>query len=90
MTFTNILGWYLLIINFAAFYLYWDDKRRAKKDKWRIKESTLLLVGLIGGSFGSLAAMYALRHKTQHWKFKILVPLFFVLHAALFFYICLK
>lgn len=90
MTFTNILGWYLLIINFVAFYLYWDDKRRAKKDKWRIKESTLLLVGLIGGSFGSLAAMYALRHKTQHWKFKILVPLFFVLHAALFFYICLK
>lgn len=90
MTLTNILGWYLLIINFVAFYLYWEDKRRAKKDKWRIKESTLLLVGLLGGSFGSLVSMHVFRHKTQHWKFKILVPLFFVLHAVLFFYLNLK
>ena len=90
MTFTNILGWYLLLINFAAFYLYWEDKRRAKKDKWRIKESTLLLVGLIGGSLGSLVSMHVFRHKTKHWKFKILVPLFFILHAILFFYLNLK
>jgi len=90
MTFTNILGWYLLIINFVAFYLYWEDKRRAKKDKWRIKESTLLLVGLLGGSLGSFVAMQIFRHKTQHWKFKILVPLFFILHAALFFYLNLR
>lgn len=90
MTLTNILGWYLLIINFVAFYLYWEDKRRAKKDKWRIKESTLLLAGLLGGSFGSLVSMHVFRHKTQHLKFKILVPLFFVLHAFLFFYLNLK
>lgn len=90
MTLTNILGWYLLIINFAAFYLYWDDKRRAKKDKWRIKESTLLLVGLVGGSLGSLVSMYVFRHKTKHWKFKILVPVFIILHAALFFYLNLR
>lgn len=90
MTLTNILGWYLLIINFAAFCLYWDDKRRAKKDKWRIKESTLLLVGLVGGSLGSLVSMYVFRHKTKHWKFKILVPVFFILHTALFFYLNLR
>lgn len=90
MTFTNILGWYLLIINFVAFYLYWEDKRRAKKDKWRIKESTLLLAGFIGGSLGSLVSMYVFRHKTKHWKFKILVPVFFILHAFLFFYLNLK
>ena len=90
MTLTNILGWYLLLINFAAFYLYWEDKRRAKKDKWRVKESTLLLVALAGGSFGALAAMYAFRHKTQHFKFKVLVPLFFILHIALFFYLNLR
>ena len=90
MTFTNILGWYLLVINFVAFYLYWDDKRRAKKDKWRIKESTLLLIGLVGGSLGSLVSMHVFRHKTQHWKFKILVPVFFILHAVLFFYLNLR
>ena len=90
MTFTNILGWYLLLINFAAFFLYWEDKRRSKKDKWRIKESTLLLVALLGGSFGALVSMHVFRHKTQHFKFKVLVPVFFILHAALFFYVCLK
>lgn len=90
MTFTNILGWYLLIINFVAFYLYWEDKRRAKKDKWRIKESTLLLVGLLGGSLGSFVSMQIFRHKTQHWKFKILVPVFFILHIVLFFYLNLR
>ena len=61
MTLTNILGWYLLIINFAAFYLYWDDKRRAKKEKWRIKESTLLLVGSHCSSYKRGNACYRFR-----------------------------
>lgn len=90
MTFTNILGYYLVIINFAAFYLFWEDKRRAKKNKWRIQESTLLLTAFLGGSFGSLVAMHVFRHKTQHLKFKIGIPLFFILHVLLFFYISLK
>jgi len=90
MTLSNILGYYLLVINFAAFYLYWEDKRRARKDKWRIKESNLLLVSVAGGSIGALAGMHVFRHKTKHMKFKILNPLFFILHIALFFYLNLK
>ena len=74
MTFTNILGWYLLLINFAAFYLYWEDKRRAKKDKWRIKESTLFLISIIGGSLGTLFGMYTFCHKTKHKKFTLGIP----------------
>ena len=71
MTFTNILGWYLLIINFVAFYLYWDDKRRAKKGKWRISEKALLLTSFFGGAVGGFTAMQLFRHKTKHWYFNV-------------------
>jgi uncharacterized membrane protein YsdA (DUF1294 family) len=42
--------------------------------KWRIRESTLILLAVIGGSVGALLAMYTVRHKTKHNKFRIGVP----------------
>lgn len=38
------------------------------------KESTLILLAVIGGSVGALLAMYTVRHKTKHNKFRIGVP----------------
>lgn len=32
---------------------------------------------------GALLGMRVFHHKTKHWKFRILVPLFLVLQAAL-------
>ena len=43
------LGIYLLLVNLWAFVLMGVDKRRAKKDAWRIKEKTLFLPVLLGG-----------------------------------------
>ena len=51
------------------------DKWKAKKNRWRVRESTLLIVAALGGSIGSLAGMYLFRHKTQHLKFTLGVPL---------------
>ena len=51
------------------------DKWKAKKNRWRIRESTLLIVAALGGSIGSLAGMYLFRHKTQHLKFTLGIPL---------------
>lgn len=51
------------------------DKWKAKKNRWRIRESTLLIVAALGGSIGSLAGMYLFRHKTQHLKFTLSIPL---------------
>lgn len=51
------------------------DKWKAKKNRWRVRESTLLIVAVLGGSIGSLAGMYLFRHKTQHLKFTLGVPL---------------
>ena len=90
MKLIEIILIYLLIINLVAFYLYGNDKRRAKKGRWRIPENTLLLIALIGGSIGALLGMKVFRHKTKHWKFKILVPLFLILQIALAVYLYLK
>jgi uncharacterized membrane protein YsdA (DUF1294 family) len=76
----------LLLVNLLAFILYGADKRKAKKGTWRISEVTLLLVAALGGSVGALLGMELFRHKTKHAKFKILVPLFLILHIALGIY----
>ena len=82
--FTQMLILFLLIaVNLVSFALYGLDKLKAKKGLWRIRESTLLLVAALGGSVGALLGMEVFRHKTKHWSFKLLVPLFLILHIAL-------
>lgn len=73
---------YILIINIITYILYAYDKHQAKKHKWRVKESTLLLLPLIMGSPGALIAMYTLRHKTKHKKFTLLVPMLLILNIV--------
>ena len=83
------MKWVLSImaaVNLFAFVLYGVDKVKAKKGAWRIPEATLLLVAFLGGSFGALLGMEVFRHKTRHLKFRILVPLFLILHIALAVY----
>ena len=63
---------YLLIVNLISFTLFYIDKRKAKKDRWRIKESTLHIVGFMGGIIGSIAAMIFFHHKTRKTKFVII------------------
>ena len=71
----KLLLYYLLIINAAGFLLMLVDKWKAKKNRWRVRESTLLLIAALGGSVGSLAGMYLFRHKTLHLKFTLGIPL---------------
>jgi uncharacterized membrane protein YsdA (DUF1294 family) len=85
---TNILI-YLAIINLCAFVAFGIDKLKARRDAWRTPESTLLLLAAIGGSFGSFLGMKVWRHKTQHKKFTILVPLLMAIHIAIISYFCL-
>ena len=73
----------LVAVNLVSFTLYGLDKLKAKKGLWRIRESTLLLIAALGGSVGALLGMEVFRHKTKHWQFKVLVPVFLVLHLAL-------
>ena len=65
---------YLIVINLRAFLAMYIDKKRAKWGKWRIKESTLFLLVLLGGSIGGIAGMYTFRHKTKKPRFVIGFP----------------
>ena len=77
----------LLLMNLLAFILYGVDKHKARKGAWRIPEATLLLAAFLGGSLGALLGMEIFRHKTKHTKFRVLVPLFLILHIALGVYL---
>ena len=82
---------YILIINAAAFLLMLADKRKAKKNRWRIPEATLMGVAAIGGSLGAILGMRLFRHKTKHLKFSVGLPLILTLHIMLaVLLICLK
>ena len=80
----------LLIIVFAAiafmsivaFILYGVDKRKAKREAWRIPEAVLLGWGFFGGACGALCAMKFFRHKTKHWYFWAVNILGLILHIA--------
>lgn len=74
---------YLLLINALGFGLMLLDKWKAKKNRWRIRESTLMLAAALGGSVGSLLGMYTVRHKTKHLKFTLGIPLILVTQCLL-------
>ena len=73
-----------IVINAVVFGMYVWDKHKAKADKWRTKESTLL-IGALLGPWGAVLGMKAAHHKTRKAKFK-LVYVFLVLHVALLAY----
>lgn len=77
------LSIYLVSINVITYVVYGIDKWKAKKAKWRIRESTLLWMAAVGGSIGALFAMKILRHKTLHPQFKYGVPLMLVAQIAM-------
>lgn len=66
---------YLLLINALGFFLMLADKHKARKNLWRIPERVLMGTAILGGSLGVLMGMRLFRHKTQHLKFSIGVPI---------------
>lgn len=73
---------YYVFINLITFVLFWVDKKRAIKGKYRISEKALLLSSFIGGALGGLISMYTFRHKTKKAAFYLSLPIMLVLHIA--------
>lgn len=81
-----IVAYYLIGINVITFTMYGIDKYKAKTNKWRITETTLLLLAVIGGSIGAWLGMKAWHHKTLHKKFRYGIPFIILLQLSAIIY----
>ena len=94
---------YLVAINIVTFFMYGIDKwrstsgrllptgrKKAKNSKWRIRETALLGLAVLGGSIGAWLGMKVWRHKTQHKKFKYGLPLILLAQIVLMYLISEK
>lgn len=84
------LAAYLLLANLAAFLTFGADKRRARRDLWRVPERTLFLLALLGGSVGAILGMHLFHHKTRHWYFRLGLPAILLAQLAAAWYFFLR
>lgn len=78
--------WFLLaylLATLVILMLFWSDKRRALQGNWRIAESTLHSVELLGGWPGTLLAQQLFRHKTRKGSYLFSLWLIIGLHQLL-------
>lgn len=73
---------YLGVINFIGLVIMGIDKLKAKKRAWRVPESTLFVIALIGGSLGTTLGMFLFRHKTRHWYFRYGMPAILIIQIV--------
>ena len=59
----------LIAINVIAFAAFGLDKAKARAGRWRVQESTLLMLAFLGGTPGAYAGRAAFRHKTRKQPF---------------------
>ncbi len=74
---------YIAVVSILSIIITIYDKKIAGSGARRIPEKTLLLFSAIGGSVAMMITMLTIRHKTQHKKFMIGIPLIMILQAAL-------
>lgn len=78
---------YLLVMNIVGVAVMGIDKWKAKHHAWRIPESTLFLMSILGGSVGTWAGMYLFRHKTRHWYFVVGMPVILAVQIVIAVYV---
>lgn len=79
---------YILVINIIAVYVTVHDKNSARKHKWRVPESTLLIIAALSGCFVMYMTMRIIHHKTKKSKFMIGIPVIFVFEILAVLAIC--
>ena len=59
----------LIALNLVTFAMFGIDKAKAETGAWRVAESTLLMLALLGGTLGAYAGRALFRHKTRKQPF---------------------
>ena len=78
---------YIAAVSLLAVILTLRDKNAARKNGWRVKERTLLVVSVIGGSAAMLITMLAVRHKTRRAKFMVGIPLIILIQVVIIVFV---
>ncbi len=71
-----------LMLGCVSILVYWVDKNAAEARRWRVRESSLHLIDLIGGVAGGLVAQALLRHKTRKGSFSAATWLITLVHLG--------
>lgn len=79
---------YLAVLSLMALLMYYSDKQRAKKGKYRMPEVKLLGISWLGGALGAFLGMRLFRHKTKHIRFCVQVPASLILWSVISFGLC--
>lgn len=83
MTIIQIIFCYFILINLISFSIFGIDKNKAKNNKYRIPEATLLTTILIGGFIGASIGMILFKHKLSKPKFIITIIISTILYLFL-------
>jgi uncharacterized membrane protein YsdA (DUF1294 family)/cold shock CspA family protein len=82
------IPWWVAVLyvglSLGTFVAYALDKSASRAGGWRLSESSLLSLGLIGGWPGAIVAQQVFRHKTVKRSFRLLFWLTVVLNVACF------
>jgi len=74
---------YIAVISLITYLCFGIDKWKARNQRWRIKESTLIGLCIIGGSLGGLIGIYLFHHKTKKPLFSIGIPIIVIAQTAI-------
>lgn len=87
MNYFVVLVTFFAVMNITGFLSMGLDKRKAKHHQNRISEMTLMLIAALGGAAGSWLGMEVFRHKTQHAKFSVGVPVIFAIQIVILLFL---
>lgn len=78
---------YICIISLISIIVTVCDKHFAIHRKWRVRESTLLILSALGESVAMYITMQLIRHKTRHIKFMLGIPIIFIIQLIILFFV---
>ncbi|TVP14833.1 DUF1294 domain-containing protein [Shewanella sp. KCT] len=74
---------YFAILSLITYMAYAVDKSAAQKGNWRVQESSLHLLSLLGGWPGAMLGQQHLRHKSSKRAFRVVLWLTMIINLTL-------
>lgn len=74
-----------LAMSIITFGFYYVDKQRAEAGDWRLTETSLHVLEILGGWPGAVVALGMLRHKTRKVDFLVVTATIAAVHVGLWF-----